>query len=45
MNKEKAQINETKRVLIGKATTMQSMEMHTPVSFCTAWKAWHKNYS
>ena len=32
MNKEKAQINETKRVLIGKATTMQNMEMYTPCS-------------
>ena len=30
MNKEKAHIKETKHVLIGKATTMQSMEMYTP---------------
>ena len=33
MNKEKAQlIKETKRVLIGKATTMQNMEMYAPCS-------------
>ena len=33
MNKEKAQIiKETKRMLIGKATTMQNMEMYTPCS-------------
>ena len=47
MNKEKQQIQQTKlqnNYWSAKECT-QSIEMYTPVSLCTAWKAWHKSYS